>query len=162
MGFKSAPRDDKISKKGDSDMAETKDVKSSASKDFKQLRVKDIMEKDIQYGHASTKAEVLGSLMIEGFGGVPIVDKKQNLVGIVTEFDLLAELDSGKSLGDVKAQDIMTTEVIRVSPHADMQTLIGVLQNNHLIRVPVVDQEGTLVGIVARRDIVRGYLSAAP
>lgn len=79
MGFKSAPRDYKISNKGDSAMAETKDVKGSESKDFKQLRVNEIMEKDIQCGHASTKAEVLGSLMIEGFGGVPIVDEKQNL-----------------------------------------------------------------------------------
>jgi CBS domain-containing protein len=43
-----------------------------------------------------------------------------------------------------------------------MRTLIGVLQTNHLIRVPVVDQDGKLIGIVARRDIVRGYLSAAP
>ncbi len=143
-------------------MTWTKVVKSSESKEFKQLRVTDIMEQDIQCGHASTKAEVLGSLMIEGFGGVPIVDEKQNLVGIVTEFDLLAILDSGKSLGDVKAQDIMTTEVIRVSPHADMRTLIGVLQNNHLIRVPVVDHEGKLIGIAARRDVVRGYLNAPP
>ena len=83
-------------------------------------------------------------------------------MGIVTEFDLLAALDSGKRLGDLMAQEIMTTEVIRVSPHADMRTLIGVLQTNHLIRVPVVNQEGTLVGIVARRDVVRGYLNAAP
>jgi CBS domain-containing protein len=126
------------------------------------MRVDDIMETAVQVGHAQTKAEVLGSLMIEGFGGVPIVDEKQKLMGIVTEFDLVAALDSGKRLGNLEAQDLMTREVIRVSPHIDMRTLIGVLQTNHLLRVPVVDQDGKLIGIVARRDVVRGYLSAAP
>jgi CBS domain-containing protein len=90
------------------------------------------------------------------------VDEKQKLMGIVTEFDLVAALDSGKRLGNLEAQDLMTREVIRVSPHIDMRTLIGVLQTNHLLRVPVVDQDGKLIGIVARRDVVRGYLSAAP
>jgi len=37
-------------------------------------------------------------------------------------------------------------------------TLIDVLQNNHLIRVPVVDSTGKLIGIVARRDLLRSYL----
>jgi CBS domain-containing protein len=126
------------------------------------MRVDDIMETAVQVGHAQTKAEVLGSLMIEGFGGVPIVDENRKLMGIVTEFDLVAALDSGKRLGNLEAQDLMTREVIRVSPHIDMRTLIGVLQTNHLLRVPVVDQDGKLIGIVARRDVVRGYLSAAP
>jgi CBS domain-containing protein len=134
----------------------------SGSTFFDRMRVDDIMETAVQVGHAQTKAEVLGSLMIEGFGGVPIVDEKQKLMGIVTEFDLVAALDSGKRLGNLEAQDLMTREVIRVSPHIDMRTLIGVLQTNHLLRVPVVDQDGKLIGIVARRDVVRGYLSAAP
>ena len=134
----------------------------SGSTPFDRMRVDDIMETAVQVGHAHTKAEVLGSLMIEGFGGVPIVDEQQKLMGIVTEFDLVAALDSGKRLDNLEAQDLMTREVIRVLPHTDMRTLIGVLQTNHLIRVPVVDQDGKLIGIVARRDVVRGYLSAAP
>lgn len=134
----------------------------SDPKPFTHLRVTDLMERDVQCGHPSTSGEVLGSLMIEGFGGVPIVDEQRHVIGIVTEFDLLAALDSGKKLGDVSAKEIMTREVIRVSSHADIQTVIGVLQTNHLIRVPVVDPEGELVGMIARRDIVRGYLNAAP
>jgi CBS domain-containing protein len=143
-------------------MAERTTDTLSGSTPFDRMKVDDIMETAVQIGHAQTQAEVLGSLMIEGFGGVPIVDNQKRLLGIVTEFDLVAALDSGKRLGDLEAQDLMTREVIRVSPHSDMRTLIGVLQTNHLIRVPVVDQDGTLIGIVARRDIVRGYLSAAP
>ncbi|MCA9473923.1 MAG: CBS domain-containing protein [Nitrospira sp.] len=143
-------------------MRATHDMARSEPKEFGQLTVADIMEPDVQCGHPSTTAEVLGSLMIEGFGGVPIVDEKRKLLGIVTEFDLLAALERANKLGDLKAQEIMTTEVVRVSPQTDLRTLMYVLQTNHLIRVPVVDQEGTLIGIVARRDVVRGYLSATP
>ena len=101
--------------------------------------------------------------MIEGFGGVPIVDDNQRLVGIVTEFDLLSILDIGKKLSDISAGQIMTHETISVMPHTDIRTLIYVLQTNHIIRVPVIDnKEGKLVGIVARRDILLGYVSSEP
>ena len=42
-----------------------------------------------------------------------------------------------------------------------MMTLVDVLQNNHLIRVPVLDNVGKLIGIVARRDLLRGYLQTS-
>ena len=144
-------------------MGQKKDVPDSTGKFFDRLRVADIMEQEVQLGHEQTKGDVLASLMIEGFGGVPIVDGNQRLVGIVTEFDLLAVLDSGKKLSDISAGQIMTREPISVTPHTDIRTLIYVLQTNHVIRVPVVDnKDGKLLGIVARRDILLGYVSSNP
>ena len=144
-------------------MGQKKDVPDSTGKLFDRLRVADIMEQEVQLGHEQTKGDVLASLMIEGFGGVPIVDGNQRLVGIVTEFDLLAVLDSGKKLSDISAGQIMTREPISVTPHTDIRTLIYVLQTNHVIRVPVVDnKDGKLLGIVARRDILIGYVSSEP
>ena len=135
----------------------------SAASFFDRLYVADVMEKNVQFGHERTKGDVLASLMIEGFGGVPIVDDNQRLVGIVTEFDLLGILDIGKKLSDISAGQIMTHETISVMPHTDIRTLIYVLQTNHIIRVPVIDnKEGKLVGIVARRDILLGYVSSEP
>ena len=144
-------------------MRQKKDVPDSTGKFFDRLRVADIMEQEVQFGHEQTKGDVLASLMIEGFGGVPIVDGNQRLVGIVTEFDLLAVLDSGKKLSDISAGQIMTRQTISVTPHTDIRTLIYVLQTNHVIRVPVVDnKDGKLLGIVARRDILLGYVSSNP
>lgn len=144
-------------------MGQKKDVPDSTGTFFDRLRVADIMEQEVQLGHEQTKGDVLASLMIEGFGGVPIVDGNQRLVGIVTEFDLLAVLDSGKKLSDISAGQIMTREPISVTPHTDIRTLIYVLQTNHVIRVPVVDnKDGKLLGIVARRDILLGYVSSNP
>ena len=55
----------------------------------------------------------------------------------------------------------MTPNPVSVTKDTDVLTVIDVLQNNHLIRVPVVDSTRRLIGIVARRDILRGYLQAS-
>ncbi len=144
-------------------MVQEDEVPGSSASFFDRLRVADLMEKEVQCGHKQTKGDVLASLMIEGFGGVPIVDDNQRLLGIVTEFDLLSVLDTGKRLCDISADQIMTHETVSVTSDTDIRTLIYVLQTNHVIRVPVIDnREGKLIGIVARRDILQGYVSSGP
>ena len=141
-------------------MGQSHEARELDTLQFHELTAADVMERVIQSAHQRTKGDVLASMMIEGFGGVPIVDDAHRLVGLVTEFDLLAALDSGTRLDDLAAHDVMTCEPLRVTPHTDVRTVMHVLQTNHFIRVPVVDGEGTLVGIVARRDVLRGYLSS--
>ncbi len=130
----------------------------STTQEFDRLTAADIMERAVQFGHRITKADVLASLMIEGFGSVPILNEDRRLAGIVTEFDLLDALDSGRRLSDLLAQDIMTKDAVSVSQDTDIRTVIYVLQTNHLVRVPVVDHERKLIGILARRDVLKGYL----
>jgi len=128
---------------------------------FGQLTVGAIMETQVQSATKDTKAEMLASYMMDGFGSVPIVDNNNKLVGIVSEFDLLGSLRKGKKLEEVTAGDILTANPISVTKDTDMMTLVDVLQNNHLIRVPVLDNVGNLIGIVARRDLLRGYLQTS-
>lgn len=128
---------------------------------FGHLTVGAIMEMQVQSATKDTKAEMLASYMMQGFGSVPIVDNANKLLGIVSEFDLLASLRKGKKLEEVTAGDILTENPISVTKDTDMMTLVDVLQNNHLIRVPVLDNEGKLIGIVARRDLLRGYLQTS-
>jgi CBS domain-containing protein len=133
----------------------------SARKHFHTMAVATFMEKNVQYSLRNAKADVLASQMIEGFGGVPIVDDDRRLVGIVTEFDLLDALDRGLLLSELTAQQIMTGFPISARKDMDAQRLIHLLKTNHLIRVPVVDQEDRLIGVVARRDILRSYLATS-
>jgi CBS domain-containing protein len=128
---------------------------------FGKLTVGAIMEKQVQSAEKDTKAEMIASYMMEGFGSVPIVDENNKLVGIVSEFDLLAALRKGKKLQDVAAEEILTANPVSVTQDTDVVTLMDVLQNNHLIRVPVLDNVGKLIGIVARRDLLRGYLQTS-
>ncbi len=128
---------------------------------FGKLTVGAIMEKQVQSAEKDTTAEMIASYMMDGFGSVPIVDENNKLVGIVSEFDLLAALRKGKKLKDVAAGEILTPNPVSVTQDTDVVTLMDVLQNNHLIRVPVLDNVGNLIGIVARRDLLRGYLQTS-
>ncbi|MEO6203380.1 MAG: CBS domain-containing protein [Nitrospirales bacterium] len=137
------------------------DVAALRASKFGQLTVRSVMEKEVQSGMKDSEAKLLASYMMEGFGSVPIIDETSKLVGIVSEFDLLKALRKGKNLEDVMAGDIMTANPVSVTQDTNVLTLMDVLQNNHLIRVPVVDSKGKLIGIVARRDLLRGYLQTS-
>ncbi|GJL51439.1 MAG: hypothetical protein NPIRA01_26660 [Nitrospirales bacterium] len=128
---------------------------------FGHMTVRAIMEEDVQSASKDVKAEFVASLMMEGFGSVPIVDAADRLLGIVSEFDLLNAVRKGRKLADVTAGEIMTPNPVSVTKDTDVLTVIDVLHNNHLIRVPVIDSAGRLVGIVARRDVLRGYLQSS-
>ncbi len=128
--------------------------------DFASVTVKEVMETRVQSVHIRTKGDVIASLMIEGFGAVPVIDKTRTLIGIVSEHDLLGAIDDGQKLGALTAGDIMTGNPYSVRPETDLGTLVHVLRASDLVRVPVVDAKDRLVGIIARRDVLRTYLSA--
>jgi len=130
------------------------------AKDFASMMVKEVMERAVQSVHLKTKGDVIASLMIEGFGAVPVVNDEKKLVGIVSEHDLLAAIDDGHKLDVVRAGDIMTGNPYSVRPETTLGTLVHVLRASDLVRVPVVDANDRLVGIIARRDILRTYLAA--
>lgn len=129
-------------------------------KDFASTMVKEVMERAVQSVHLKTKGDVIASLMIEGFGAVPVVNDEKKLVGIVSEHDLLAAIDDGHKLDVVRAGDIMTGNPYSVRPETTLGTLVHVLRASDLVRVPVVDANDRLVGIIARRDVLRTYLAA--
>jgi CBS domain-containing protein len=141
-------------------MRTRKKVETSKKKDFASMTVKQVMEKQVQFAHLKTKGDVIASLMIEGFGAVPVIDGERKLAGIVSEHDLLAAIDDGHKLGAVTAGDIMTCNPYSVRVETNLGTLVHVLRASDLVRVPVVDAKDKLVGIVARRDLLRTYLAA--
>lgn len=130
--------------------------------DFSSMTVEQVMETKVQSVHLRTKGDVIASLMIEGFGAVPVVDQRRKLVGIVSEHDLLAALDEGKELGTVTAGEVMTGNPYSIPPATNLATLVHVLRASDLVRVPVVDDKNRLIGIIARRDVLRVYLAAGP
>lgn len=137
-----------------------KKVEKQQVKDFASMMVMEVMERAVQSAHLKTRGDVIASLMIEGFGAVPVVDGEKKLVGIVSEHDLLAAMDDGHKLGVVAAGDIMTHNPYSVRPETTLPTLVHVLRASDLVRVPVVDAKDRLVGIIARRDVLRSYLAS--
>ncbi|MDF0674332.1 MAG: CBS domain-containing protein [Nitrospira sp.] len=136
-----------------------KRTKAVKVKDFDSMTVGQVMEKEVQCARLRTKGDVIASLMIEGFGAVPVVENGKKLAGIVSEHDLLAAIDDRHRLGAVAAKDIMTSNPYSVRAETTLGTLVHVLRASDLVRVPVVDDKDKLIGLIARRDVLRTYLA---
>jgi len=130
-------------------------------RDFATLKAEQFMEEVVSYYRVEDTGDRLAGVITEGgFGSVPILASDGKVVGVVSEFDLLKAIMEGKELSKVKAGDIMTKGAISVTQDTPAMEIIQLLQSKHLIRITVVDAEGKLVGVVARRDLLLGYLRA--
>src|SRR5262245_52599212 len=128
--------------------------------DPKTLTVQQVMEDAVFTVSPETKGIVIAEILTErNFGSVPVVAQDRTLVGLVTEFDLLRIMDQGKDLSHVTASEIMTRDVVTATEQMLVPDVAKLLQERHLIRVPVVNNK-KLVGIVARRDVLFGYVKA--
>jgi len=85
--------------------------------------------------------------------GLPVADDEGNLLGIVTEHDIMNFAMSGDA-ADTKASEVMTANVETYSPDIPVADIINHFAVRRIRRVPVVEG-GKVVGIVSRRDIVR-------
>ena len=81
--------------------------------------------------------------------GLVVLDNNQ-VVGIVSEVDILKAGDMSLPVGDV-----MSKEVISVLPTVCVPEVAKILAEKQIKRVPVIDENGKLVGIVSRADVVR-------
>ena len=84
-------------------------------------------------------------------GGIPIVDSKGKLIGIVTNRDLRFEKDFSRKLSEV-----MTSEnLVTVAQGTSLKEAELILQKNKIEKLPVVDKNGTLLGLITFRDITK-------
>lgn len=94
----------------------------------------------------TSAAEVARLLTERGISGVVVVDKRGSVVGLVSEYDLLAK--DGASVADV-----MTTAMICISADLPIEDVRDLLVERRIRRLPVLDQ-GRLIGVVSRRDVM--------
>lgn len=92
------------------------------------------------------------SLMREyHIGGIPVVDEDMHLVGIVTNRDLRFEQDLDKRIDKV-----MTSEnLVTTNQQTDLTAASRILQENKIEKLPVVDKDGRLVGLITYKDITK-------
>lgn len=125
---------------------------------FHQLTASILMERDVITAKPTDSARVVGNQLAEyNIGSLPVMDDDGWLVGMVTEFDLIRVLRTDRLLEDVKVSEIMTRDLKTVNEDTPVDEIIRLFETDHLIRVPVVEA-GRVVGIVARRDVVFGYI----
>ncbi|MCY2952878.1 MAG: CBS domain-containing protein [Planctomycetota bacterium] len=120
-------------------------------------RAADIMTQPVvTVGPNALLTDAIELLLRHHVSGLPVVGNNGEMVGIITEHDILNFAISGNA-ADTRVEEAMTTEVIWMPPDTEVTAVINCLASRHLRRVPVV-QGGKVVGIVSRRDILREML----
>ncbi len=84
-------------------------------------------------------------------GGIPIVDDNHKLIGIVTNRDLRFEKNDDRAISEV----MTSKNLVTVGEGTSLQQAEVILQNNKIEKLPVVDKENTLVGLITFRDITK-------
>lgn len=94
--------------------------------------------------------DALNMMRDYSIGGIPIVDENNHLIGIVTNRDLRFERNIKRPITEV-----MTKEVITAPQHTDFEQAADILQQHRIEKLPVVDKQGRLVGLITYRDIIK-------
>jgi len=147
------------------------------------MKASEIMALSVYTVKPDTSVRDAARLMIEqGISGLPVVDAAGQLVGIVTEGDFLRRAETGterrrprwleivvgpgRLASDYvhshgrKVDEIMSRDVITVSPDAPLQDVVRIMERHRIKRVPVVGN-GVVVGIVSRANLVQALSSLA-
>ena len=99
----------------------------------------------------ATVADALELMAEYHIGGIPVVDKDNKLVGIVTNRDLRFERNVGRPIAEVMTKDNLVT----THQQTDLFAASQILQENKIEKLPVVDDENHLIGLITYKDITK-------
>lgn len=146
------------------------------------LTASEIMTREVVACVRDTRVEDVVRMLAErGISGLPVIDVDQKVVGIISESDLLLA-DEGKpplmktalfglyilsqsvmekaaEARGTLARDIMTRPVVTLSRDATLSEVAHTMHDKKISRVPIVDADGHLIGIVTRGDIIKALAS---
>ncbi len=138
------------------------------------IHVSDVMTKDVITAKKNADIHETAKLLSENnISGLPVIDEQDHVIGIVTEADILymAGMKCGHTFKDIlmhilgepmsgrknggTVEDVMTSPAITTKPDADIREVARILDEKRIKRLPVVDEDNKLIGIISRANIVR-------
>lgn len=151
------------------------------------LRAREIMTKTVITVAPETRITEAARMMLEkGINGLPVVDQQGRLRGIICQSDLIAQqekvplpsfftlLDSFiplspprhlerevQKIAAVTVERAMTADPLTVSPQTTLEEVATLMVTKNVHTLPVVDDQGRLVGIIGKEDVLRTLMSAS-
>ena len=104
---------------------------------------------------ADSASRVAKVMKTEDVGSIPVCENRHSrkLVGIVTDRDLALYVVGEGRDANTPVQDVMTRDPFTCSPEDDVQSALDAMEKHQVRRIPVVDRNGQLAGIIAQADI---------
>ena len=124
-------------------------------------KCREIMTKNVRTATREASLREVAAMMREGdMGAVPIVDGEK-LVGIVTDRDMVVRAVAAGSGPDSPVSGAMTTELSTVKPDDFVFEAVRLMGDKQVRRIPVVNENGSLAGIIAMADVALEMLDRA-
>lgn len=148
--------------------------------------VRQLMTTDVvTFGPQDNVRDAMREMLVRDVDAAPVVDADRRVVGVISTADLIVqestlhlpaviailgatitlpweqdrfEEDLEKALG-ARVEEVMAHHPITVAPHASLETAATLMHEHGVSRLPVVDDDGVLVGLLARGDIVRAIVA---
>jgi CBS domain-containing protein len=122
------------------------------------MKAREIMTRPVIAANKTTWVrDVAMQMLIGGFSGMPVTEPDGTLLGVITEFDVIRAIRRGRPPEKTTVEEIMTDEVISVDVSASTDKVMTLMDTAHILRVPVTE-DGKLVGVISRPDILRAYI----
>lgn len=120
------------------------------------MQVEDIMTRAVFTCDAHADLVAVARVMWDhDCGYVPVVDEQDQLAGVVTDRDIaMAAYIHGRTLAEIPVAEIMSRPVHSCQPSASVELAHQIMRNAEIRRLPVIDRDGKLVGLVTWSDLL--------
>jgi CBS domain-containing protein len=121
------------------------------------MKSKDVMTEKVVFCYPGDKVEKAAKKMKKAdIGSLPVVENKENkkLTGILTDRDLaLKVIGKGRNPKSTKIKKVMTKKVVTCRTTDEVQKVMNLMAEHQLRRIPVVDKDNRVVGVIAQADV---------
>jgi CBS domain-containing protein len=119
------------------------------------MKVKELMTSDVKACDMETNLAAAAKIMWEeDCGAIPVTDGGGKVVGMITDRDIcIAAATRPRTEGEIPVQDVISRVLYTCSPGDDVRTALDTMRSRQVRRLPVVEHDGHLAGIVSIHDI---------
>ena len=117
------------------------------------MKIRDVMSKDVQVARPNDTLQEVAARMAAGdFGFIPVADG-ENLVGAITDRDITVRAVASGAAPNARVVEFLSRDALVVRADDDLKAALDLMSSRQVRRLPVVDKDGRLVGVVSLGDL---------
>ena len=117
------------------------------------MKIRDVMSKDVQVARPNDTIQEVAARMAAGdFGFIPVADG-ENLVGAITDRDITVRAVAAGAAPNSRVVEFLSRDALVVRADDDLKAALDLMSSRQVRRLPVVDKDGRLVGVVSLGDL---------
>jgi CBS-domain-containing membrane protein len=119
------------------------------------MTIQEVLTPNVKSCSPDTDLAAAAKIMWDGdCGTVPVVNEERRVIGMITDRDIcIAAATRATSPANIRAHEVMSAQVYTCRPEDDVRTALNTMKEQRVRRLPVVDQQQRLLGIVSLNDL---------